>query len=567
MSNCSTQKSLFSFLVTTDNHMGYKEDDHIRRKDSYQAFREALQIARDRNVDFILLGGDLFHTNRPSANIEHKCIKIIRQHNNAKDVAKSETSFRRVAGKFSHFHKVDHANFEDPNLKVPYPIMTIHGNHDDPTGPRHQSVCEKLATCGLLNYFGAVSQKEKEITIEPIVLQKEHIKIALYGLGFIPDLKLKQAFDKGQVRFVKPPEDTYNVLIVHQNRVPFSKQKVIPDSLFPGFFHLVIRGHEHATLDPTPIIESPVGGIVYQPGSTVATSICPSEAAPKKVGLISITSNESDKKSNQDEQNLYKMDYELVELKSCRPMIFKDISQKEIFKYTKKSANVSKISASQYKAHSRDYVIQCIKGLLDEWKKTKLTKAYESDKLPLLRVRLEYVLREERFDELDLRSMFFPTLVANSDIVLFKKQKLAVQNDGKSENVTFNDDQDEEDLEEFDHINLGDEKRDTIDVMIDSYFRDQPADQRLQALSLIEYTNAVKGSTEDGNVISKVLSKKKEDVLNKFKKQLLDEERAFKEFHDEEAVTKWFLTTFVQSDYKDLGGGDYDYIDAIELSD
>lgn len=555
---------VFSFLVTTDNHMGYKEDDHIRRKDSYQAFQEALQIARDKDVDFILLGGDLFHMNRPSANIEHKCIKIIRQHMNAKDQVKIQPSIRRVAGKFSHFHKVDHANFEDPNLKVSYPIMTIHGNHDDPTGPRAQSICEKLATCGLLNYFGAVNQKDKEITIEPIVLQKEHLKIALYGLGFIPDYKLKSAFDKNLVTFIEPPKDTYNVLVVHQNRVPFSKHKVIPDELFPGFFHLVIRGHEHATLDPSPMIDSKVGGIVYQPGSTVATSISPSEAAPKKVGLIHVRQDDTCKKSR-NAKAPYRMNYELLELNSCRSMIFKDIPQKEIFKYTKKVANVIKITADDYKVHSRDYVEQSVENLLGEFNKSESLKDDSNKKLPLVRVRLEYVQKEERFDELDIRSKFFPTRVANSDIVLFKKQKLGISNDGQPENITFADDDQEDDgLEDFDHINLGDEKRDTIDVMIDSYFRDQPADQRLQALSLSEYTNAVKGASEDGNVISKVLSKKKQDVLNKFKKEVIDEKVAQTKFHDEESVHKWFLKTFAQSDYKKLAG---DYIDAIELSD
>lgn len=538
----------FNFLVTTDNHLGFKEDDHLRRKDSYKAFEEALRIARERDVDFILLGGDLFHNNRPSANIEHKCIKIIRQHMNAK--VDRGTSFKLVKGNFSHFRKLNHPNFEDDNFIVPYPIMTIHGNHDDPTGPNAKSVCEKLATCGLLNYFGAVALDSKNIKIEPIVLQKGKLKIALYGLGFIPDFKLKQYFDRGEIEFVQPPEDTFNVLVIHQNRIPFNKNKYIADELLPTFFHLVIRGHEHSTLSPEPMPNSKVEGIVYQPGSTVATSISTMEAAPKKIGLITVM---------HDPSKLYKMDHELIELKSCRRMIFKDIGQKEIRKGVKKLSARGQLSSAEYRHYSRCFIEQCITALLEEYNskaKDLVNGVQESQPdLPLLRVRLEYVNKNERFDELDISSKFYPSNVANKDIVLYRKQKLRQTEEGEVENITFihDADEDEDQEEDFESINLGEEKRDSIDVMIECYFKDKPDHLRLQALSLIEYTNAVRGSSEDGNVISKVLNKKKKDIFTKYQAALLDEEHAQLKFNNEDSVRDWFLSAFGNQVNKEAG--------------
>ena len=41
--------------------MGYREKDAVVGADSFHAFEECLQIANQRNVDFVLLGGDLFH--------------------------------------------------------------------------------------------------------------------------------------------------------------------------------------------------------------------------------------------------------------------------------------------------------------------------------------------------------------------------------------------------------------------------------------------------------------------------------------------------------------------------
>lgn len=518
------------------------------------AFEEALRKARERDVDFILLGGDLFHMNKPSASIEHKCIKIIKKHMN--EAADRCTSFERVSGSFSHFRKLQHANFEDPTMKVPFPIMTIHGNHDDPTGPTAQSVCEKLATCGLLNYFGAVdtsSDTVKITKIEPIVLQKGKIKLALYGLGFIPDHKLKIALEKGEMVFSKPPLDTFNILVVHQNRVPYNKNKVIPDEMFPKFFHLLVRGHEHDTQSPEKIPDSEVNGMVYQPGSTVATSISIMEAASKKVGLISVSlSNKKDVEKNSS--SLYKMNYELIGLKCCRPMIFKDISQKEIFAHIKKTSGSRSVTSIEFKKMSQEYVEKCIESLL----KSRISQiesilaSHEGPeklsrfRLPLMRIRLEYTSKNERFTEMAVNCRFYPDKVANQKIVHYKKQQVKQTEGGESENVTFLDEEDEDPFDDIGFMDL-DEERIDIDLVIENYFKDHP-DMQLKALSLEEYTKAVRGSIADGNVISKVLSKRKKSVFDRYKEEISEEERAQSITAESSNVEKWFMKTFTGLD-------------------
>jgi double-strand break repair protein MRE11 len=62
----SQQKASFRILVSTDNHLGYKENHHILGDDSFDAFEEILQAAKRNSVDFLLLGGDLFHEITPS---------------------------------------------------------------------------------------------------------------------------------------------------------------------------------------------------------------------------------------------------------------------------------------------------------------------------------------------------------------------------------------------------------------------------------------------------------------------------------------------------------------------
>ena len=57
---------IMRILLATDNHLGYGEKVPIKAEDSFIAFDEILEIAIEKDVDFVLLGGDLFHENKPS---------------------------------------------------------------------------------------------------------------------------------------------------------------------------------------------------------------------------------------------------------------------------------------------------------------------------------------------------------------------------------------------------------------------------------------------------------------------------------------------------------------------
>ena len=53
-------------MVSSDNHLGFKEKDEELGPDSFRVFEEMLETSNDLNVDFVLLGGDLFHELTPS---------------------------------------------------------------------------------------------------------------------------------------------------------------------------------------------------------------------------------------------------------------------------------------------------------------------------------------------------------------------------------------------------------------------------------------------------------------------------------------------------------------------
>lgn len=111
----------FKILVTTDNHLGYMERDPERGPDSFVSLEEAFDVAKIEQVDFVLLGGDLFHENKPSRDCLTKCQKILRDFS----FGDKPIEFEILSDEKKNFGHtgVPVANFNDPNLNIGIPSM------------------------------------------------------------------------------------------------------------------------------------------------------------------------------------------------------------------------------------------------------------------------------------------------------------------------------------------------------------------------------------------------------------------------------------------------------------
>ena len=78
----SDDENVIKIMIATDNHLGYGEKYPDRQHDSFTAFNEILQLAKDNDVDFVLLGGDLFHDNRPTRYFFENLDKFSYKNNN-----------------------------------------------------------------------------------------------------------------------------------------------------------------------------------------------------------------------------------------------------------------------------------------------------------------------------------------------------------------------------------------------------------------------------------------------------------------------------------------------------
>ncbi len=140
-----SQRPAFRILISTDNHIGFKEDHHIRGNDSFDAFEEILHFAKRNKVDFVLLGGDLFHELTPSQNTLYRSIQLLQKY----IFGSGELSYQTETISNTTFK----ANYLNENLNIDLPIFVIHGNHDHPLNANENISTLDLLHASKLVYF------------------------------------------------------------------------------------------------------------------------------------------------------------------------------------------------------------------------------------------------------------------------------------------------------------------------------------------------------------------------------------------------------------------------------
>ncbi|KAK7597819.1 hypothetical protein V9T40_010044 [Parthenolecanium corni] len=462
---------IFRILIATDTHLGYAEDDPERCNDSFIAFEEVLRLARAHEVDFLLLGGDLFHETRPSTQCMHKCLELLRQYClGDKPISVEFLSDQKL--NFQHASQTI-VNYYDPNLSISIPVFSIHGNHDDPTGQKQLSCLDILSVTGFVNYFGKWTDLT-EVKISPILLRKGNSKIALYGLSHIKDERLSRLFRDGKVQWFRPDEDTedwFNIFVCHQNREERGLAKYLAEESLPAFLDLVVWGHEHeCRLEDERRLElkwNPTREFyIMQPGSSVATSLCIGESQMKHVALLNVCKRK------------FKVD--TLRLKTVRPFICETVSLSE--------CNLPELGDNT-SAKVQDYLEERINFWIDEAKK-QLTGHDKQPTLPLIRVRVEYKDEEQTFNTIRFGQRFHSRVANPTDLVLLKREKKA-----SSRKTKDNDRDEREELDELLENESGEDWESKMNYYMLRYF-DEVSRKTLQVLSLTGMNDAVTSFVE-----------------------------------------------------------------------
>ncbi|KAG8136991.1 hypothetical protein E2320_005537 [Naja naja] len=385
-SRVEEEKDTFKILVATDIHLGYLEKDACRGNDTF--------------VDFILLGGDLFHENKPSRKTIYTCLELLRKYCMGDRPVQFEIlSDQSVNFGFSKFPWV---NYQDENLNISIPVFSIHGNHDDPTGADGLCALDILTCAGLINHFGRSPSIEK-IEISPILLQKGNSKIALYGLGSVPDERLYRMFVNKQVTMLRPREDEdrwFNMFVIHQNRSKHGATNYIPEQFLDDFIDLVIWGHEHeCKISPTRNEQQLF--YVSQPGSSVVTSLSPGETARKHVGLLHI----KDKK----------MKMQKIPLQTVRPFYLEDLVLADNAKFfLPDNPKVTQVI--------QDFCMEKVEMMLDNAERQRLGNPKQPEK-PLIRLRVDYSGGFEPFSMVRFSQKYMDRVANPKDIIHFFRHR------------------------------------------------------------------------------------------------------------------------------------------------
>ncbi|XP_077578972.1 double-strand break repair protein MRE11 [Stigmatopora nigra] len=398
--NALDDEDTFKILIATDIHLGYLEKEAIRGSDSYNTFDEILQYAKTYQVDFILLGGDLFHENKPTRRCLHTCTSMLRKY----CMGDSPIQFNIISDQAVHFNTTQFpwVNYQDENLNISIPVFSIHGNHDDPTGAEGLCALDLLSASGLLNHFGH-SQSVEKIEISPILFHKGSSKLALYGLGSIPDERLYRMFVNNKVTMLRPKEDQdewFNLFAIHQNRSKHGPTNYIPEQFLHEFLDLVVWGHEHECLIAPSKNEQQLF-YVTQPGSSVATSLSPGEATKKHIGLLRVKGR--------------KMNLQKIPLKTVRQFFIQDVVLADYEDaFTVDTPNV--VNKVENLCHAK------VNEMLEEAERQRLGCPLTPEK-PLIRLRVDYSGGFETFNTSRFSQKYVDRVANPKDLIHFLRSR------------------------------------------------------------------------------------------------------------------------------------------------
>lgn len=407
--------SELKIFIATDNHLGYLEKDPLRGNDSFNTFEEILKMAK--GCDFLLLGGDLYHENKPSRTTMYRSLNLFRKY----CTGNGPIEFTILSDQSVNFPNYGIVNYENPNMNIELPVFSIHGNHDDPSREgcmRALSALDILSVANLINYFGTT--QVDNVVVYPLLIRKGESKVAIYGLGNMKDERLNRMFAKKQVTFRRPAEyqdEWFNILVIHQNRENKGRgaKNCIHESFIPDFIDFVLWGHEHECL--AELTESVHGNFyITQPGSSVATSLIQGEAKEKKVGVLQVQG-----------QNFK---WSTKKLKTVRPFIMEDIRLADLEHLDPEDPKIAQ--------QIHDTLTQRVLQIIEEAK-----AEHEDEQTPslvLIRLRVEHtgfpLINPQRFG-----AQFVGKMANPDNIVTFhrqKAQKVLTVKDRQRDNTTSN---------------------------------------------------------------------------------------------------------------------------------
>ncbi len=214
------------FAHLADCHLGAFRDDTLREL-NIKAFEGAIDKSVAENVDFIIIAGDLFHTNVPDMRVAERCARKLRQ-----------LKEKGIEG------------------------FVLYGSHD--YSPNEKSIIDVLRGAGLFNKLGAGEYVGDKLVLKP----SEFRGIPIVGLLARTSGLEKSDYERLNTEALEalpnPKIFVYHSAIAEYRPSFLKDAECVPLSYFPKGFAYYAGGHVHERRE---IKEKGYGTFVF-PGHT-----------------------------------------------------------------------------------------------------------------------------------------------------------------------------------------------------------------------------------------------------------------------------------------------------------
>ncbi len=203
---------MYRFAHIADCHLGANREPELRQLE-VEAFKKSIDTCISRGVDFIIISGDIFHSNLPDMWVVNEAVRKMRD-------------------------AVDKG----------IPIYVVYGSHDySPTGT---SIIDILDSAGLVKRIGAGEVKDGKLFLK--FVEDPKTKAKLTGIS-ARKLGIEKEYYKILNRELLEAETGFKIFVFHTmlselKPADLAKTDSIPVSYLPVGFNYYAGGHPHKNI-------------------------------------------------------------------------------------------------------------------------------------------------------------------------------------------------------------------------------------------------------------------------------------------------------------------------------
>lgn len=113
------ESQVLKIAISSCNFLGFADNHSIRKNDSFEAFQEILKKTKKSDLDFLILGGNMFAESSPSEEVLCRTISLLKEAIMGDKPINYEISSNSIS-----------VNYACENINIDLPIFVIQGKNE-----------------------------------------------------------------------------------------------------------------------------------------------------------------------------------------------------------------------------------------------------------------------------------------------------------------------------------------------------------------------------------------------------------------------------------------------------